>query len=151
MCPSEGKVSKLSSKYKEILKVVELYTYSRKDIGNLGERVVCEYLRRLGFSITHCNVATKTGELDVVAKKDDCLHIVEVKAGKCHEFPSPASFEVFNPAQNLHRHKIQKVVRTSEWFMANIAWEGEWQVDGAVVWLRERDGRAKIQYYPQIV
>ena len=28
---------------------------------------------------------------------------------------------------------------------------GEWQVDGTLVWLRRRDGMARVSYLPQIV
>jgi putative endonuclease len=125
--------------------------YTRKDIGNLGERITCEYLRRLGFTVIGRNIAAKMGELDIVAEKNDCLHIVEVKAVKCYEFPGSNSNESYNPADNLHSSKIRKVIRTAQWYVAKTGWEGEWQVDGALVWLRDRDGLSRIQYYPQVV
>jgi hypothetical protein len=37
------------------------------------------------------------------------------------------------------------------WFVANAGWEGDWQVDGMLVWLRGRDGRARMRYLPQIL
>lgn len=130
---------------------MDISTYSRKDIGNLGEKVACEYLRRSGFTITGRNIASKMGELDIVAQKELSLHIVEVKTVTCIEFPSKGSANAYNPADNLHANKIRKVVRTAEWFVARSRWEGEWQVDGALVWLRLRDGMTRIQYYSQIV
>lgn len=123
---------------------------STKDRGNLGERLVERYLRRLGFRILGRNIARKTGELDIVARKGECLHFVEVKALMCREFPGDTS-DGYDPADNLHPYKIRKVARTAEWYVAEQEWEGEWQVDGALVWLRERDGKALIRYLPQIV
>lgn len=126
--------------------------YTRKDIGNLGERVAAEYLRKLGFIIMDRNVARKTGELDVIAQKEGILHIVEVKAVLCPEFPSGGSLEGgYDPAWNLHAHKIRKVARTAEWYVLEKGWKGEWQVDGALVWIRKRDFLARIRYYPQIL
>ncbi len=126
---------------------------SRKEVGNIGERAAAEYLRRNGFRILDRNVARKTGELDIVAQKGAVVHVVEVKSIACDEFPgTPArGRSVFDPAENLHPMKIRKVVRTGEWYVAEKGWEGEWQVDGVVVWLRRRDGVARVRYIPHIV
>lgn len=125
---------------------------SRKDIGALGEKVAAEYLKRHGFSIIDRNVSRKTGELDVIAKKGGTLHFVEVKSLLRREFPDQhSSTDDYDPADNLHPQKIRRVARTAEWYVANIEWEGDWQVDGALVWLRERDGLARVEYLPQIL
>jgi putative endonuclease len=131
---------------------MDLTKSSRKDIGNLGERVTAEYLRRLGFTIIGQNIAWKTGELDIVAMRQCVVHVVEVKTVVCMEFPSAEVQDTgYNPAWNLHANKIRKVRRTAQWFVADRNWEGEWQIDGALVWVRRRDGVARIRYYPQIL
>jgi putative endonuclease len=124
---------------------------SRKYIGQTGEKIAAYYLQKQGFTIMGRNIARKTGELDVVAKKKGVLHIVEVKTHSCEEFPSPEVLDSYDPADNLHAYKIQKVARTAEWYVANINWEGDWQVDGVLVWLRRRDMVAKVRYLPQIL
>jgi len=125
---------------------------SHKEIGRFGERAAAEYLRRHKFRILDRNVAHKTGELDIVVQKDGVLCIIEVKSVTCDDFPSVAGdANVFDPAENLHAIKMRKVVRTGEWYVAEKGWEGEWQVDGVVVWLRKRDGIARVRYLPQIV
>ena len=131
---------------------MDLSKSSRKDIGNLGERIAAEYLRRLKFSIVGRNVSWKTGELDIIALSENILHIVEVKTVVCVEFPTTDSQDTgYDPAWNLHSYKIRKLVRTAEWYVADKNWEDEWQIDGALVWLRQRDGMARIRYYPQIL
>jgi hypothetical protein len=52
---------------------------------------------------------------------------------------------------NLHPWKLQKVARTAEWYCLEKHWEGEWQIDGCLVWLRRRDGRAHVRYLPQLL
>ncbi|MDB5245287.1 MAG: hypothetical protein JWN90_392 [Parcubacteria group bacterium] len=131
---------------------MDLSKSSRKDIGNLGERVAAEYLRRLGFTIVGRNVARKTGELDIIALSQNSLHIVEVKTVVCVEFSTIETQDTgYDPAWNLHAYKIRKVRRTAEWYVADKKWEGEWQIDGALVWVRQRDGMARVRYYPQIL
>jgi putative endonuclease len=123
----------------------------RKRTGALGERIACAYLRRHGFSIRATNVRRKTGELDIVACKGDTLHVVEVKTVVCEAFPTSTREDTYDPSDNLHPYKIRKVARTAEWYVMDTEWEGEWQIDGALVWLRGSDGRAKVRYLPQIV
>jgi len=130
---------------------VDISRYSTKDIGNLGEKVAAEYLRRHGFKILDKNVVRKTGEIDIIARNGEVLHFIEVKARLCEEFPVEEENEGYDPADNLHEHKVRKVARTGEWYVAEKGWEGDWQVDGVLIWLRRRDGQAQVRYLPQIV
>lgn len=131
---------------------MELSGRNKKDIGTLGEKAVAEYLRRNGFRIIDRNVSRKTGEIDIIAQKDETLHFVEVKSILCKDFPKfKDNRDRYDPSVNLHALKIQKVARTAEWYMANNEWEGDSQIDGALVWLRERDGHAYVRYVPQIL
>ena len=132
---------------------MDISSLTTKEVGNLGENVACEYLRRHGFSIRDRNYVKKTGELDVIAEKDDTLHFVEVKTVLAEDFPLAENKgeDVYDPSLNLHQAKVRKVARTGEWYVLEKKWEGEWQVDGILVWLRRRDGMARVSYLPQIV
>lgn len=131
---------------------MDISSYSRKEVGALGEKVATEYLKRHGFSIRDRNFARKTGELDIVAEKVDTLHFVEVKTILTDEFrDANSAVDDYDPSLNLHEAKIRKVARTGEWYVLEKNWEGDWQVDGMLVWLRRRDGMARVQYLPQIV
>jgi len=125
---------------------------SRKEIGAYGESVAAHYLTKRGFILIDRNVARKTGEIDLIMREGDTLSFVEVKTILCKEFPDPnAVRDEYDPSVNLHELKIRKVARTAEWYVMERGWEGEWQVDGALVSLRARDGVAKVTYLPQIV
>lgn len=131
---------------------MDISSLTRKEVGALGEKVAAEYLRRHEFSIVDCNIARKTGELDVIAKKEDTLHFVEVKTILVDEFPDETDArDDYDPSLNLHEAKVRRVARTGEWYVLEKDWEGEWQVDGCLVWLRRRDGMAHVRYLPQIV
>ena len=126
--------------------------WSRKEVGGLGEKVAAEYLRRHGFTIRDRNFVRKTGELDIIAQEGDTLHFVEVKTVLADEFPLAENKgeDVYDPSLNLHAAKVHKVARTGEWYVAEKKWEGEWQVDGCLVWLRRRDCMARVSYLPQV-
>ncbi|MBI2409865.1 YraN family protein [Candidatus Kaiserbacteria bacterium] len=131
---------------------MDLSDKTRKEIGALGENVAAEYLRRRGFSILDRNFVRKTGELDLIAAEGDTLHFVEVKTVCTDSFPKTETGEdEYDPAVNLHQNKIRHVARTGEWYVLEKNWGGEWQVDGCLVWLRRRDGVARVRYLPQIV
>ena len=131
---------------------MDLSSKTTKEIGNLGESVACEYLKRHGFTIRDRNIARKTGELDIIAEEGETLHFVEVKTILTDEFPQEGNNkDDYDPSLNLHEAKVRKVARTGEWYVLEKGWEGEWQVDGCLVWLRRRDGMAKVSYLPQIV
>ena len=131
---------------------MDISSKTRKEVGAIGEKVAAEYLKRHGFSIRDRNFVRKTGELDLIAEKENTLHFVEVKTVLAHNFLSEkSSSDEYDPSLNLHEAKIRKVARTGEWYVLEKKWEGEWQVDGMLVWLRRRDGMARVSYLPQIV
>lgn len=147
-----SEVREIVSKYNVFIKAVDISSYSRKEIGILGEKVACEYLKRHGFRILDRNISRKTGELDVVAKRENILHFVEVKTIVVEKFPDRTNTsDTYDPSLNLHEAKIRKVARTGEWYVLEKNWEGEWQVDGCLVWLRRRDGVAHASFLAQIV
>lgn len=113
--------------------------------------MACEYLKKNGFRVVERNVWRKTGEIDIVLRRGGSLHFVEVKTVLCEEFPEDNSGDEWGPEVNLHEAKIRKVARTGEWYVANADFEGEWEVDGVLVWVRRRDGLAKVRYLPQIL
>lgn len=52
------------------------------NLGQWGEEQACAYLEEQGFQIVKRNFRCRTGELDIVAKKDETLCFVEVKSRK---------------------------------------------------------------------
>lgn len=57
--------------------------------GILGEDKACKFLKKQGFEILKRNFHSKFGEIDIIAKKDEILHFIEVKLLKMiMKFPS---------------------------------------------------------------
>lgn len=51
-----------------------------KDIGNYGEKIAQNFLKKNGYHILDCNFRNHIGELDVICRKQNLLIIVEVKS-----------------------------------------------------------------------
>jgi len=63
-----------------------------KDTGNFGENLASRYLIENGFMIQAQNWRYKHLEIDIIASKDQQLHIVEVKTRSNIEFGYPEQF-----------------------------------------------------------
>ena len=48
-------------------------------VGKEGEQLALAWLRKNEFEILHCNWRYSRYEIDIIAKKNDLLHIIEVK------------------------------------------------------------------------
>ena len=55
------------------------------DLGNLGENIVADCLKKDGFKILIQNYQTRRGEIDIIVTKDDLLCFVEVKTRNNNE------------------------------------------------------------------
>lgn len=53
---------------------------STKQLGNLGEEMAAKYLKKQGYKILDRNFRYKSyGEIDIIAKRREDLHFIEVK------------------------------------------------------------------------
>lgn len=80
-----------------------------RDIGRIGEDYTAAYLTANGCEILARNYCIRGGELDIVAKKGDLLHIVEVKTRKTGALSSGG--EAMTPA------KISRIVKAANAFL----------------------------------
>jgi putative endonuclease len=59
-------------------------------LGNRGEKLACQFLRRNGYKILHRNFRGRTGgEIDIVCRDKDTLVFVEVKTRTREDFGRP--------------------------------------------------------------
>lgn len=55
-------------------------THQRRDFGRLGESLAERHLRSQGYEIICRNYRTRFGEIDIIARDQDTIVFVEVKA-----------------------------------------------------------------------
>lgn len=76
-----------------------------KTTGQTGENIALNYLLNNGFSILDKNFKLKFGEIDLVAKKGNTIHIVEVK--------TKTSSIKGHPYQQVNHKKLRKLIALS--------------------------------------
>jgi len=62
------------------------------ELGKLGEELAVEFLRKDGYLILETNWTFQKAEIDIIAKKENILAIVEVKTRSSIEFGLPQDF-----------------------------------------------------------
>jgi putative endonuclease len=72
-----------------------------QNIGEKGEKAAQNYLLQNGFKILHTNWRFGYKELDIIATKNSCLHIVEVKTRTSQFWESPKDAVVRRKQKNM--------------------------------------------------
>lgn len=62
------------------------------DLGKLGEEMAVEFLRKNSYLILDTNWTFQKAEIDIIARKENTLAIVEVKTRSSLEFGLPQDF-----------------------------------------------------------
>ncbi len=121
----------------------------KRKIGDIGESVAAKYLEKRGFIVLDRNYLKPWGELDIVAKKGNKLHFIEVKAvsritGKKIDVP--------RPEENMHKRKILRLNRVIQTYLLEkkISKTAEWQIDLLCVYLDFSLKRARVEVLENI-
>jgi len=112
-----------------------------KQTGRLGEDLAYRFLVKSGYSIIEQNYWKKWGEIDIVAKKNEKLHFIEVKCVSClpaqagEIMPNVSDLYVkvgektdyvshettkkdqFRPEDNVHQWKLERLSRTIQTYL----------------------------------
>lgn len=91
-------------------------------VGLDAEEKVAKYLLANGYKILKRNFHSKFGEIDIIAKKDDILSFIEVKYSKN-----------YNPVYRITPAKMQKIIKTIDYFFMLNNHNEEYQISGALI------------------
>jgi putative endonuclease len=91
------------------------------ELGNEGEKRAQNYLLANGYKLLHTNWKCGKLELDIVALKDECLVVVEVKTR------STDTFE--HPQEAITNRKIKNIVNAAHEYIVQFDWTGETRFD----------------------
>jgi putative endonuclease len=62
------------------------------ELGKKGEQLAVDFLLRQGYAIVERNYRFQKAEVDIIAKKEDTLAIIEVKTRSTSGFGNPQDF-----------------------------------------------------------
>jgi putative endonuclease len=134
----------------------------KRRIGDLGESIACDFLTKRGFTVVDKNYLRKWGEIDIVAKKGDIYHFVEVKSVSCVTLPSvhtergrsvsqETSADTYRPEDNMHPWKLKRLYRAIQTYIMEKEVDNDWQLDLVTVRLNERTRQARVELVDNIV
>ncbi len=122
--------------------------------GDRGETIAANYLQKKGFIIVGRNYRQKWGEIDVIAKKNNKMHFIEVKTVSYDtkaDLERAVSYGTWRPEENVHSYKLQRLARAIETWLAEYNWEGDWQIDVVAIRIVPRETYATVKYIDNIV
>jgi len=108
-----------------------------KKVGDLGEKIAQKYLADRKFTIVDTNFWRKWGEIDIIAKKNDAIHFIEVKTvsyetiGKLEYALSSRSWR---PEEQVTSRKLNQIRKAIETWLSDTQYKGE--IVGGVLALR---------------
>ncbi|MBN1410003.1 MAG: YraN family protein [Spirochaetales bacterium] len=82
---------------------------STRHKGDIGEKKALDFLVSRNFKILQRNFRSPAGEIDLIARKDDTLHFIEVKAWN--------AYGVENLEYGIDARKRRKIINTARYFI----------------------------------
>ena len=77
---------------------------TRIGIGKSGEDLAVRYLKKQGYTIVERNYRQRIGEIDIIARDNECLVFIEVKTRRSKRYGSP-----FEAVDSRKQHQISRV------------------------------------------
>lgn len=82
-----------------------------KSIGQIGEDIAADFLKKLGYKIIEKNYRIRGGEIDIIALNSNTLVYVEVKTRTSHRFGLPE--------ESVTHAKINFLIRAAKFYRSN--------------------------------
>jgi putative endonuclease len=106
----------------------------RQELGAIGEKLARDFLKKKGYKILDTNYRCREGELDIIARKKDCLVFIEVRTKTSAGFGSPE--------ESVTSSKKEKIISSALAYLSEHQDLPEsWRIDFVAVEL-DRDGKA---------
>ena len=116
-------------------------------IGQIGESIATKFLESKGFSVVDRNVRYTFGEVDIVAKRAQIVHFVEVKSiREANVSRETSTGGGYRPEELVHPAKLAKIARVANVYMDRFSANTEYQIDVIAVFIDEerRVGRCRM-------
>ena len=81
-------------------------------VGKFGEDVACKYLEDNNYTLVTRNYKYLHKEIDIIAKRENCIVFVEVKTRKSHD-----DMGYYRPAFSVDREKQANIIEAANFYM----------------------------------
>lgn len=112
----------------------------QKNLGKIGEQRAVDYLKNNGFTIVKKNFRAYAGEIDIIAKKHDCLYFIEVK--------TRSNLKKGQPWQAVNKMKIYHIKKAANYFLLKYGYR-EYKLKIGVISVLLEDGE-KIRFFDSV-
>jgi putative endonuclease len=126
----------------------------KRRVGDLGEKIACDFLEQRGFKIIERNYLRKWGEIDIITKKNGLIHFIEVKSvtrlteqsfGRAH------GTSEYRPEDNMHPWKLKRLSRAMQTYLLDKKLDCDWQLDLVTVKMDEKSRKARVELIENII
>lgn len=120
----------------------------KQKIGQIGEDEACKHLVNLGYKIIERNYLKKWGEIDIICKKDNSLHFVEVKS-----VTHVTNIGEYRAEDNMHPWKLKRLSRAVQSYLLDrdVPDSIDWQFDLVMVQIDKNNGLVRVNILEDIV
>lgn len=121
------------------------------NIGQIGEKIAADFLRRKDYEILETNYQNNSGyrlgEIDIIAKdkKSEEIIFVEVKTRDYQKYKNTL------PEENITYNKLRKLEKIANAYLLKHRWRDKpFRFDAISIWLDLASRKAKIKHLPSI-
>ena len=122
----------------------------KRKIGDLGENIACDFLKKRGFEVIERNYLRKWGEIDIVARKANVIRFIEVKSVS-GVTSLGVSQETYRPEDNMHPWKLKRLARTMQTYMLHKKLDCDFQLDLITVKMNMATHKARVEIIENII
>ncbi len=101
------------------------------ETGKKGEEIAVSFLKQHGYSILEKNWRSGSAEIDIIAKKDDFIIVIEVKTRRTDYFGEPEEF--------VTKAKQKQLVKAADSYVLKNKLENEVRFDIISVLFKGKD------------
>jgi len=126
----------------------------KRRLGNIGENCAAEFLVRRGYEILDRNYLRKWGELDIVARRGEILHFVEVKSvsRRTSDWRVTHGTSAYRPEENVHPQKLKRLSRAIQTYILEKRLDHmDWQLDIMTAYVDEEARKARVEILENII
>ena len=116
----------------------------KRKIGDIGENIACDFLKKRGFEIVERNYLRKWGEIDIITKKKGVIHFVEVKSVTHGTLG-------YRPEDNMHPWKLKRLSRAMQTYLLDRNLDCDCQLDLVTVKIDESKRKARVEMMENII